>query len=127
MVKGFGRMTLNFKYPFSVMGTTAGASIQCGDDPAYVWEYSLERYSKPWELAPDMVAELEGLEVIGGVDAFGRRVPIKRISPVISGNDVGENISINEHMAPAHCATVPMIPVIRSEIAWPALTSARHC
>ena len=101
MVKGFGRMTLNFKYPFSVVGTTAGASIQCGDDPEYVWEHGLERYSKPWELAPDMVAELEGIEVIGGVDAFGRRVPIKRIVPVISGNDIGENISINEHMAPA--------------------------
>lgn len=101
MVQGFGRKIINFKFPFSVTATTAGASIQCGDDPAYVWEHGLERYSKPWELAPDMVAELEGIEIIGPVDAFGQRVPIKRVVPVISGNDIGENISINEHMAPA--------------------------
>jgi hypothetical protein len=48
-----------------------------------------------------MVAELEGIEIIGPVDALGVRVPIKRVAPVVSGNDIGENISINEKMAPA--------------------------
>lgn len=101
MVKGFGRMTVNFKFPFSVTATTPGASVQVGDDPAYVYEHGLDRYSKPWECAPDMVAELEGFEIIGPIDAFGARVPIKRVAPVIAGNDIGENISPNEHMAPA--------------------------
>lgn len=93
-------MVLNYKFPFSVTATTPGASVQCGDDPAYVYEHGLERYSKPWECPPDMVCELEGIEIIGPVDALGVRVPIKRVAPVIAGNDIGENISINEHMAP---------------------------
>lgn len=101
MVKGFGRMTVNFKFPFSVTATTPGAAVQVGDDPAYVYEHGLDRYSKPWECAPDMVCELEGYEIIGPIDAFGARVPIKRVAPVVAGNDVGENISPNEHMAPA--------------------------
>jgi len=101
MVQGYGRKIITFKFPFSVTATTPGASVQVGDDPAYVWEHGTERYSKPWECAPDMVAELEGLEVIGPFDAFGNRVPIKRIAPVVAGNDIGENIAINEHMAPA--------------------------
>ena len=101
MVQGYGRRVINFKFPFSVTATTPGASVQCGDDPAYVYEVGLERYSKPWECAPDMVAELEGIEIIGPVDAFGQRVPIKRVAPVIAGSDIGENISLNEHMCPA--------------------------
>lgn len=101
MVQGYGRMILNFKFPFSVTATTPGASVQCGDDPAYVYEHGLERYSKPYEAAPDMVMELEGIEIIGPVSALGIRVPIKRVAPVVSGNDIGENIAINEKMAPA--------------------------
>lgn len=101
MVQGYGRQIINFKFPFSVTATTPGASVQCGDDPQYVYEFGLSRYAKPWECAPDMVAELEGIEIIGPVDAMGVRVPIKRVAPVISGNDIGENISINEKMAPA--------------------------
>ena len=124
MVKGFGRMTLNFKYPFSVVGTTAGASIQCGDDPAYVWEHGLERYSKPWELAPDMVAELEGLEVIGGVDAFGRRVPIKRLFR-LSVVMISARIFLSMSIWLQLFAMDPMTRVTRSGIVWPASTLAR--
>ena len=93
-------MVINYRFPFSVVATTPGASVQIGDDPAYQYEYGLARYAKPYEIPADMVAELEGYEVIGPVDALGQRVPIKRVAPVVSGNDIGENISPNEHMCP---------------------------
>jgi hypothetical protein len=91
-----------FRFPFSTAPTTQAAMVECASNPAYIWEYGIDRYSKPVEVLPGGVVDLEGYEIMGPFDAMGiRRIPISRVYPVVDGTNVGgDNVSPNEHMLP---------------------------